>query len=84
MHKKTINTLSLAALALLGAKAPFIDRCAKSQISDSKKSPVLLPSDKQILKQKTLHSFCIKGIPIQAFSKKDAIKRYNHLKHNII
>lgn len=80
MHKKTINTLSLAALALLGAKAPFTDNYSKSQNSDSKKPPVLLPSDIERLKQKTLRSFQVKGIQIQASSKKDAIKRYNHIK----
>lgn len=82
MHKKTINTLSMAALALLGAKAPFADSCPKPQNSDSKKPPVLLPSDIQRLKQKTLRSFSVKGIQIQASSKKDAIKRYNHIKSN--
>ena len=40
----------------------------------------LAPSDKQKNKSKELHTFTIKGIEIQAVSKKDAIKRYNHLK----
>lgn len=38
----------------------------------------LSPSDKYKLKE--LHTFTIKGIEIQASSKKDAIKKYNHLK----
>lgn len=80
MHKKTINTLSLAALALLGTKAPFTDSYSKPSDSDSKKPPVLLPSDIERLKQKTLRSFSVKGTQIQASSKKDAIKRYNHIK----
>lgn len=29
---------------------------------------------------KPLYSFMIKGVKIQAFSRKDALKRYNHLK----
>ncbi|EXY84477.1 hypothetical protein M079_2370 [Bacteroides fragilis str. 3996 N(B) 6] len=29
---------------------------------------------------KPLHSFMIKGVKIQAYSRRDALKRYNHLK----
>lgn len=39
-----------------------------------------VPSDKQKCQPKVLHEFTIKGIKIMAASKKDAIKKYNHLK----
>lgn len=39
-----------------------------------------IPSDKQKCQPKTQHEFVIKGIKIMAASKKDAIKKYNHLK----
>lgn len=39
-----------------------------------------VPSDKQKCQPKVLHEFVIKGIKIMAASKKDAIKKYNHLK----
>ena len=39
-----------------------------------------IPSDKQKCQQKVQHEFTIKGVKIMAASKKDAIKKYNHLK----
>lgn len=39
-----------------------------------------IPSDKQKCQPKAQHEFTIKGIKIMAASKKDAIKKYNHLK----
>lgn len=45
----------------------------KSNIGD-------VPSDKQKCQPKEQHEFTIKGIKIMAASKKDAIKKYNHLK----
>lgn len=38
------------------------------------------PSDKQKFQPKVQHEFTIKGVKIMAASKKDAIKKYNHLK----
>lgn len=38
------------------------------------------PSDAQKCKPKDLHEFTIKGEKIMASSRKDAIKKYNHLK----
>lgn len=39
-----------------------------------------IPSDKQKCQPKAQHEFIIKGVKIMAASKKDAIKKYNHLK----
>ena len=39
-----------------------------------------IPSDKQRCQPKAQHEFTIKGVKIMAASKKDAIKKYNHLK----
>lgn len=39
-----------------------------------------IPSDKQKCQPKVQHEFTIKGVKIMAASKKDAIKKYNHLK----
>ncbi len=39
-----------------------------------------VPSDKQKCQSKAQHEFTIKGVKIRAASKKDAIKKYNHLK----
>lgn len=39
-----------------------------------------IPSDKQKCQPKEQHEFIIKGIKIMATSKKDAIKKFNHLK----
>ena len=39
-----------------------------------------IPSDKQKCQPKTQHEFTIKGVKIMAASKKDAIKKYKHLK----
>lgn len=38
-----------------------------------------IPSDKQKCQPKAQHEFTIKGIKIMAASKKDAIKKFNHL-----
>ena len=38
------------------------------------------PSDKQKCQPKVQHEFTIKGVKIMSASKKDAIKKYNHLK----
>ena len=38
------------------------------------------PSDKQKCQLKVQHEFTIKGVKIEAASKKDAIKKYNHRK----
>ena len=45
----------------------------KSNIGD-------VPSDKQKCQPKAQHEFTIKGVKIMAASKKDAIKKFNHLK----
>lgn len=37
-------------------------------------------SDKQKCQPKKQHEFIIKGVKIMAASRKDAIKKYNHLK----
>ena len=39
-----------------------------------------IPSDKQKCQPNAQHEFTIKGIKIMAYSKKDAIKKYNHHK----
>lgn len=39
-----------------------------------------VPSDKQKCQPKAQHEFTVRGIKIMAASKKDAIKKYNHLK----
>ena len=39
-----------------------------------------IPSDKQKCQPKAQHEFTIKGVKIMASSKKDAIKKFNHLK----
>lgn len=39
-----------------------------------------IPSDKQKCQPKEQHEFTIKGVKIMAASKKDAIKKYKHLK----
>lgn len=39
-----------------------------------------IPSDKQKCQPKVQHEFTIKGVKIMAASKKDAIKKFNHLK----
>lgn len=39
-----------------------------------------IPSDKQKCQPKAQHEFTIKGVKIMAASKKDAIKKFNHLK----
>lgn len=38
------------------------------------------PSDKQKCQPRVQHEFTIKGVKIMAASKKDAVKKYNHLK----
>ena len=38
------------------------------------------PSEKEKLKPKKEYTFCIKGVTIEAASRKDAIKKYNRLK----
>lgn len=39
-----------------------------------------IPSDKQKYQQNERNEFTIKGIKIMAYSKKDAIKKFNHRK----
>ena len=39
-----------------------------------------IPSDKQKCQPNEQHEFTIKGIKIMAYSKKDAIKNFNHRK----
>ena len=39
-----------------------------------------IPSDKQKFQPKAQHEFTIKGVKIMAYSKKDAIKKFNHRK----
>lgn len=39
-----------------------------------------VPSDKQKCQPKAQYEFTVRGIKIMAASKKDAIKKYNHLK----
>ena len=39
-----------------------------------------VPSDRQKCQPKAQHEFTIKGVKIMAASKKDAIKKFNHLK----
>ena len=39
-----------------------------------------IPSDKQKCQPKQQHKFIINGIEIMAASRKDAIKKFNHLK----
>lgn len=39
-----------------------------------------VPTDKQKYQPKAQHEFTVKGVKIMAASKKDAIKKYNHLK----
>ena len=39
-----------------------------------------IPSNKQMCQQKSQHEFTIKGIKIMAYSKKDAINKFNHRK----
>lgn len=39
-----------------------------------------IPSDKQKCQPKVQHEFTINGVKIMAASKKDAIKKFNHLK----
>lgn len=39
-----------------------------------------IPSDKQKCQPKEQHEFTIKGVKIMAASRKDAIKKYKHLK----
>ena len=39
-----------------------------------------IPSDKQKFQQNERNEFTIKGIKIMAYSKKDAIKKFNHRK----
>ena len=39
-----------------------------------------IPSDKKKCHPKTQHEFTINGIKIMAYSKKDAIKKFNHRK----
>lgn len=39
-----------------------------------------IPSDKQKCQSKQQHKFSIKGVEIMAASRKDAIKKFNHLK----
>ena len=41
-----------------------------------------IPSDNQKCQPKEQHKFVIKGIEIMAASRKDAIKKYNHLKES--
>lgn len=48
-------------------------KCAKTP-------PGTFASDKEKLKPKERHKFIIKGYEIMAVSRKDAIKKYNHLK----
>lgn len=39
-----------------------------------------IPSDKQKCQLKAQHEFTIKGVKIMAASRKDAIKKFNHIK----
>ena len=39
-----------------------------------------IPSDKQKFQKNERNEFTIKGIKIMAYSKKDAIKKFNHRK----
>ena len=39
-----------------------------------------IPFGKQKCQPKEQHEFIVKGVKIMAFSKKDAIKKYNHRK----
>lgn len=63
------------SLSDLPSSPPIIKKrlLFKSNIGD-------VPSDKQRCQPKAQHEFTIKGVKIMAASKKDAIKKYNHLK----
>lgn len=62
-------TAAYAQDDIFGCSSPSIDMSNGS-----------IPSDKQKCQPKEQHEFIIKGVKIMAASKKDAIKKYNHLK----
>lgn len=80
MRMKLLSALGILSLldyslSDLPSSPPIIKKrlLFKSNIGD-------VPSDKQKCQPKAQHEFTIKGIKIMAASKKDAIKKYNHLK----
>ena len=64
-----------AAITSYASEYPF--GCPSPRIDTPKDN---IPSDKQKCQPKAQHEFTIKGVKIMAASKKDAIKKYNHLK----
>lgn len=62
-------TAAYAQDSIFGVPSPKLDE-SKGNIH----------SDKQKCQPKAQHEFTIKGIKIMAASKKDAIKKFNHLK----
>lgn len=80
MRMKLLSALGILShldysLSDLPSSPPIIKKrlLFKSNIGD-------VPSDKQRCQPKAQHEFTIKGVKIMAASKKDAIKKYNHLK----
>lgn len=63
------TTVAYAQGDIFGSPSPRLDTPKGS-----------IPSDKQKCQPKVQHEFTIKGVKIMAASKKDAIKKYNHLK----
>ena len=76
MSRKLMNlALMYTAITAYASEYPF---SPPSPRLDTPKGNI--PSDKQKCQPKEQHEFIIKGIKIMAASKKDAIKKFNHIK----
>ena len=76
MSRKLMNlALMYIAITAYASEYPFSPPSPRLGTSNGN-----IPSDKQKCQPKAQHEFIIKGVKIMAASKKDAIKKYNHLK----
>jgi hypothetical protein len=76
MSRKLMNLAFMyTAITAYASEYPFSPPSPRLGTSNGN-----IPSDKQKCQPKAQHEFIIKGIKIMAASKKDAIKKFNHLK----
>ena len=79
MRKITdVLAVSLGTIPTVTSELKIIDGTEPIPLSLLPKSNI--PSDKQKCQPKEQHEFTVKGVKIMAASRKDAIKKYNHLK----
>ena len=76
MSRKLMNlALMYTAITAYASEYPFSPPSPRLGTSNGN-----IPSDKQKCQPKAQYEFTVRGIKIMAASKKDAIKKYNHLK----